>query len=125
MDDESRERKRAAEASTAQEVIGIVSSAEAATPSLATGIRRPAVEGDLDEIVLKAMRKAARERYASVAEFSADIGRHLEGLPVIARRGAALPRQRIARVDLGGQNKIAFREAVDLVGPDFRFDLAP
>ncbi len=42
--------------------------------------------GDLDNIVLMAMRKEARRRYASVEQFSEDIRRHLEGLPVIARK---------------------------------------
>lgn len=42
--------------------------------------------GDLDNIVLMAMRKEASRRYASVEQFSEDIRRHLEGLPVIARK---------------------------------------
>ena len=48
-------------------------------------LRRKLV-GDLDNIVLMAMRKEAARRYSSVAQFSEDIRRHLEGLPVIARR---------------------------------------
>ena len=44
------------------------------------------LRGDLDNIVLMAMRKEPARRYASVAQFSADIGRHLDGLPVIARK---------------------------------------
>jgi serine/threonine protein kinase/tetratricopeptide (TPR) repeat protein len=43
-----------------------------------------ALSGDLDNITLMAMRKEPQRRYASVAEFSEDIRRHLEGLPVIA-----------------------------------------
>ncbi|MDA8018324.1 MAG: serine/threonine-protein kinase [Thermoanaerobaculia bacterium] len=43
--------------------------------------------GDLDHIVRKALRKEPGERYASVERLSADIERHLEGLPVEARRG--------------------------------------
>ena len=42
--------------------------------------------GDLDNIVLMAMRKEPERRYASAGQFSADIGRYLEGLPVIARK---------------------------------------
>jgi serine/threonine protein kinase/tetratricopeptide (TPR) repeat protein len=42
--------------------------------------------GDLDNIILMAMRKEPQRRYASVAEFSEDIRRHLEGLPVIATK---------------------------------------
>ncbi len=43
------------------------------------------LRGDLDNIVLKALRKEPERRYASVEQFSEDIGRHLAGLPVIAR----------------------------------------
>lgn len=44
------------------------------------------LRGDLDNIVLKALRKEPERRYASVDQFSADIRRHLEGLPVRARK---------------------------------------
>jgi serine/threonine-protein kinase len=44
------------------------------------------LRGDLDNIVLKAMRKEPARRYPSVGQFSEDIRRHLEGLPVIARK---------------------------------------
>lgn len=42
--------------------------------------------GDLDNIVLMAMQKDPQRRYASVDQLANDIGRHLEGLPVIARK---------------------------------------
>jgi non-specific serine/threonine protein kinase/serine/threonine-protein kinase len=41
--------------------------------------------GDLDTIVLMAVRKDPTRRYASVQELSQDIRRHLSGLPVQAR----------------------------------------
>jgi eukaryotic-like serine/threonine-protein kinase len=44
------------------------------------------LRGDLDNIVLKALRKEPERRYASVEQFSEDIRRHLEGLPVAARK---------------------------------------
>ncbi len=44
------------------------------------------LRGDLDNIVLKALRKERDRRYASVLELSEDIRRHLAGLPVTARR---------------------------------------
>src|SRR4029077_12384215 len=47
---------------------------------------RKSLCGDLDNIVLKAIRKEPARRYQSVAEFSEDIRRHLDGLPVIARK---------------------------------------
>jgi eukaryotic-like serine/threonine-protein kinase len=43
------------------------------------------LRGDLDNIVLKALAKRPEERYADVAEFAADLRRHLEGRPVVAR----------------------------------------
>ena len=42
------------------------------------------LRGDLDNIVLKALRKEPERRYASVQEMAEDIRRHLEGLPVTA-----------------------------------------
>jgi tetratricopeptide (TPR) repeat protein len=44
------------------------------------------LRGDLDNIVLMAMRKEPSRRYASVGQFSEDIRRHLAGLPVVARK---------------------------------------
>ncbi|HVF55620.1 MAG TPA: serine/threonine-protein kinase [Pyrinomonadaceae bacterium] len=47
---------------------------------------RRRLAGDLDNIVLMAMRKEPARRYASVAQLSEDIRRHTDGLPVIARK---------------------------------------
>ena len=62
------------------------------TPQTASGTREGSPEklrrrlaGDLDNIVLMALRKEPQRRYASVEQFSEDIRRHLEGLPVAAR----------------------------------------
>jgi len=52
--------------------------------SCTTGLRR-ALEGDLDTIVLKALRKEPSRRYASVQQFAGDIQNHLSGMPVQAR----------------------------------------
>jgi len=51
-----------------------------------SGIRqqRRLLAGDLDNIVLKALRKEPGRRYASAEQLSEDIRRHLEGLPVAA-----------------------------------------
>jgi eukaryotic-like serine/threonine-protein kinase len=49
------------------------------------GLRR-CLQGDLDTIVMKALRKQPQDRYVSVAEFSNDIERHLSGKPVTARK---------------------------------------
>jgi serine/threonine protein kinase/tetratricopeptide (TPR) repeat protein len=47
---------------------------------------RRRLAGDLDNLVLMALRKEPERRYPSVAAFSEDIRRHLEGQPVTARR---------------------------------------
>jgi eukaryotic-like serine/threonine-protein kinase len=47
---------------------------------------RHRLTGDLDNIVLMALRKEPQRRYESAAQLSADIQRHLDGLPVIARK---------------------------------------
>ena len=63
-----------------------------ARPSEAVRLRADAparlarrLAGDLDNIVMMAMRKEPERRYQSVEQFSEDIRRHLEGRPVIAR----------------------------------------
>jgi eukaryotic-like serine/threonine-protein kinase len=43
------------------------------------------IEGDLDNIVEKALRKDPAERYASVEQFADDLRRYLDGRPVKAR----------------------------------------
>ncbi len=53
--------------------------------NLKSKIQNPkSLRGDLDNIILKAIRKSARERYLSVEEFCEDINRYLNGLPVKA-----------------------------------------
>ena len=49
---------------------------------------RRELAGDLDNIVLLAMRKEPERRYSSVEQFAADIDRYLQGMPVIARADA-------------------------------------
>ncbi|MBA2702862.1 MAG: serine/threonine protein kinase, partial [Blastocatellia bacterium] len=64
------------------------------TTTQSTGNTRPvelarlrrSLRGDLDNIVLMAMRKDPARRYQSVEQFSEDIRRHLERLPVRARK---------------------------------------
>lgn len=64
--------------------------------SQARGVRpaelRRQLRGDLDTIVLKALRKEPSQRYRSAKEFSDDIERYLAGLPISARNPTALYR---------------------------------
>ncbi|HJV61162.1 MAG TPA: serine/threonine-protein kinase, partial [Albitalea sp.] len=62
---------------------------EPAPPSQgAQRLSRRRLRGDLDAVVLMALRKEPQRRYASAEQLSDDLFRHLEGLPVQARRGA-------------------------------------
>jgi non-specific serine/threonine protein kinase/serine/threonine-protein kinase len=68
-------------------------STRAITPETVSRVResepeklRRRLRGDLDNIVLMAMRKEPQRRYTTVNQLSEDIRRHLEGLPVIARK---------------------------------------
>ncbi len=78
------------------EIARAICDREPTKPSTAVRRRAPAdgrslrrrLAGDLDAIVLKAMRKEPQERYLSADQLSEDIRRHLEGLPVAARVGS-------------------------------------
>jgi eukaryotic-like serine/threonine-protein kinase len=70
---------------------------EGAPPALSPSIRvlqgspsrlHRRLSGDLDSIVLKALRKEPSRRYASIEQFAEDIRRHLDGLPVAATKGS-------------------------------------
>ena len=62
----------------------LICEATPAKPS-AAGDRRRELEGDLDGIILMALRKEPSRRYGSVEQVAEDIVRHLDGLPVTAR----------------------------------------
>ena len=67
----------------------------AAAATLAGGTRlQRQLRGDLDAIVLKALRKEPQYRYASVDALRADVERYRAGLPVDARRGTIAYRAR-------------------------------
>ncbi len=53
---------------------------------------RGKLRGDLDRIVMSALRKQPEQRYQSAAAFAADIGRYLSGLPVKARGASRIYR---------------------------------
>ena len=50
------------------------------------GQRTKLLRGDIDNIVLLALRKEPLRRYQTAEQFAEDIGRHLNGLPVAARQ---------------------------------------
>lgn len=52
---------------------------------IAPGAINPALRGDIDNILLKALQKQPRDRYGSADQFAEDLRRHLAGLPVLAR----------------------------------------
>jgi len=85
-------RPREVEGSTAEASIATALEGPSVWPSrkarAATDLPYDArrIEGDLDAIVLKAMREEPDERYGSADELSRDIGRLLDGHPVVARK---------------------------------------
>jgi non-specific serine/threonine protein kinase/serine/threonine-protein kinase len=76
-----------------EEVVRAVCSTQPAPPSAVRGDGTKTVcraspaelRGDLDTIVLKALRKEPERRYASAQELAEDVRRHIEALPVLAR----------------------------------------
>jgi hypothetical protein len=59
--------------------------AMAETRSLARKRLKKKLSGDLDTIILKALRKEPQKRYLSVEQLAGDVRRYLEGRPVTAR----------------------------------------
>ena len=69
------------------EVVEAVRTTDPERPSAVGGTEklRRRLRGDLDTILLTALRKEPARRYQSVEQFAGDVRRHLEGLPVRAR----------------------------------------
>ena len=78
------------ESSDPAELVRLVCERDPERPST----RAAGLSGDLDAIVLKAMRKEPERRYPSAAALSDDLGRFLDGRPVEARRGSTSYRAR-------------------------------
>ena len=70
--------------------VGTDDSAEARGVTEARGVSahrlRRILRGDLDNIVIMAMRKEPERRYSSSQQMASDIQRYLDGKPIIARR---------------------------------------
>ncbi|MEO8275242.1 MAG: serine/threonine-protein kinase [Thermoanaerobaculia bacterium] len=75
---------------------------------------RRALSGDLDAVVLKALRKAPEARYGSAADFASDLRRVLAGQAVAAR--GANRRYRAARLVRRGWKGVVAALLVALVG---------
>ncbi len=89
------ERPFKVKSKNANEISKIITDSQPQKPSLVVSsksenskfkIQNPKLlKGDLDNIVLMAMRKEPERRYSSVEQFAEDIKRYLNGLPVIAQ----------------------------------------
>ncbi len=72
-------------AATTLETLELVKRNDPVSPSrLVPGLPR-----DLETIALKCMDKAPTRRYASARELAEDLRRHLDGVPILARRASA------------------------------------
>jgi eukaryotic-like serine/threonine-protein kinase len=81
-----RVERESADAGGAPNSIGIterISEARSTTPDR---LQRT-LSGDLDQILLKALRKEPQQRYSSVQSFAQDLRMYLAGMPVSARHG--------------------------------------
>ena len=71
---------------SALEILRVICEVDPPKPSaVAPAERRAELAVDLDNIILKALHKEPARRYASMAQLSDDLGRYLDGLPVLAR----------------------------------------
>ena len=98
------------------------------TPPRPSSVAAMRLDGDLDAIVLKALRKEPEARYRSVDAFAADIQAYLEGRPVPARHGTLRYRAakfaRRNRLALGAAGLLAASLAAGLAGVLWQFRVA-
>jgi serine/threonine protein kinase len=84
----TQEPQRPSQAAVQHDTEGATRSAEhAAARSVDPAQLSAQLRGDLDAIVLKALRKEPEQRYDAVATFAEDVQNYLERKPVTARRG--------------------------------------
>lgn len=63
----------------------VICETEPRAPSVAAAEHGRRLDSDLDNVILKALRKEPRERYESTRALADDFKRYLRGLPVVAR----------------------------------------
>jgi tetratricopeptide (TPR) repeat protein len=73
------------DARTPLDLARLVTETEPPRPSEHPGARRRDLRGDIDTIVLTAMRRDPARRYGSAERLADDVRRHLDGRPVAAR----------------------------------------
>jgi serine/threonine protein kinase len=83
------ERPYRTEGRPLQEIVRAITEEEPVRPST---LARQRLSGELDSIVLKAIRKEPERRYLSVEQLAEDLRRHLDGRPVLAQSGTAMYR---------------------------------
>ena len=75
-----------------EETAALVHKESLESPSREQRRLRKALRGDLDNIVLMALAKEPQRRYASAEQLGQDLGRFLDGLPVVAHQDSFLYR---------------------------------
>ncbi len=87
-----------------------------------------AIDAELNNIILKAIRKEPQRRYASVEQFDEDLRRYLEGLPVLAQGDSLAYRMRkfAARhkAAIGGATAMLMLLAAGVLATSFEANIA-
>jgi tetratricopeptide (TPR) repeat protein len=91
-------RAQSADTSSPATLVRSICEVEVGLPSQAAGVRGTALarrlRGDLDTIVVRAAQKDPARRYPSVAALADDVGRYLDGRPIVARQDSRAYRAR-------------------------------
>lgn len=108
--------QRAAGHATVQSPATVASAGLASTLGTTVERLRGQLRGDLEAIFGKALAFEPKERYESVAAFSADLSRYLAGLPVMAQRQTTVYRLRKYAARNAGAIGLTVLLAVALLG---------